>query len=97
VHNQFIDKVKTGRGDRLKQDENLFTGLVWTGQQAVDLGLIDALGSVRKVATDVVQEPDLIDYTQGEGFLQGLNLKNIGSTLKNVFFSSEHPGSITMR
>lgn len=66
IHNQFIDVVKKGRGDRLKDVPDLFSGSVWSGQQAVELGLADSLGSIDGVARDVVKAPDVIDYTRRE-------------------------------
>ena len=63
THKQFIDQVKQGRGDRLKDDPRLFSGLVWTGEQAVELGLIDGLGSTSYVAREVVKVDKLVDYT----------------------------------
>ncbi|RED01737.1 signal peptide peptidase SppA [Ectopseudomonas oleovorans] len=66
THQQFIDSVKKGRGDRLKVEGHpeLFSGLVWSGEQALSLGLIDGLGSASYVARDVVKEERLVDYTQ---------------------------------
>ncbi|MCE2781261.1 S49 family peptidase [Limnohabitans sp.] len=72
IHKQFIDVVKKGRGDRLKDSPGLFSGLFWSGQQAVDLGLADSLGSVDGVARDVVKAPDVIDYTQRENVAERL-------------------------
>jgi len=72
IHKQFIDVVKKGRGDRLKDVPGLFSGLFWSGQQAVDLGLADSLGSVDGVARDVVKAPDVIDYTQRENVAERL-------------------------
>lgn len=63
THKQFIDQVKQGRGDRLKDDPRLFSGLVWTGEQALELGLIDGLGSTSYVAREVVKVDKLVDYT----------------------------------
>nr|WP_106593199.1 signal peptide peptidase SppA [Marinobacterium halophilum] len=63
THQQFIDQVKKGRGDRLQDNDKLFTGLVWTGEQALELGLIDGLGSSSMVARDVVGAEKLVDYT----------------------------------
>ncbi|GAB3625253.1 peptidase S49 [Pandoraea terrae] len=68
VHQQFIDAVKKGRGDRLKRDPDMFTGLFWTGQKSVELGLADGLGSVDMVARDILKAPDLVDYTVKESF-----------------------------
>jgi protease-4 len=63
THQQFIDQVKQGRGDRLKDDPKLFSGLVWTGEQALELGLIDGLGSSSYVAREIVEAEKLVDYT----------------------------------
>lgn len=65
THKQFIASVKQGRGERLKDKEHpeLFSGLIWSGEQAVDLGLVDALGSAGYVAREVVGEKDLVDFT----------------------------------
>jgi protease IV len=67
VHQQFIKAVKEGRGDRLKTNTpGLFSGLIWTGNKAIDNGLVDAVGSVESVARDVVKAEDLVDYTVEE-------------------------------
>lgn len=63
VHQQFIAVVREGRGDRLKDDPQLFSGLVWNGEQAVELGLADRLGSLEFVAREVVQAEEIVDYT----------------------------------
>ena len=69
---QFIEVVKKGRGDRLKETPEMFSGLFWSGQQAVDMGLADALGSLDGVARDVVKSPDVVDYTQRENVAERL-------------------------
>lgn len=68
THKQFIASVKQGRGDRLKDAEHpeLFSGLIWTGEQALQLGLVDALGNTSSVARDVIGEKELVDYTVQE-------------------------------
>lgn len=63
THQQFIEVVKRGRGDRLLDDPEIFSGLIWTGEQAVEKGLIDGLGSVGYVARDIVGTEDIHDYT----------------------------------
>ncbi|MDE1166379.1 MAG: S49 family peptidase [Pseudomonas sp.] len=65
THNQFISVVKQGRGDRLKDKEHpeLFSGLIWSGEQALQLGLIDGLGNASSVARDVIGEKELVDFT----------------------------------
>ncbi|WP_137886928.1 S49 family peptidase [Pseudomonas sp. 2FE] len=68
THRQFIASVKQGRGERLKDAEHpeLFSGLIWSGEQALTLGLIDALGNTSSVARDVIGEKELVDYTVQE-------------------------------
>jgi len=66
THRQFIDDVKAGRGDRLADDPSLFSGLVWTGEQALDLGLVDSLGSIDDVARARLEDPVLQDYTPAQ-------------------------------
>lgn len=66
IHKQFIEVVKKGRGERLKDVPDLFSGSIWSGQEAVEFGLADSLGSIDGVARDVVKAPDLIDYTRRE-------------------------------
>ncbi|TNC92236.1 MAG: S49 family peptidase [Thalassolituus sp.] len=63
THNQFIDQVKAGRGDRLADDPELFSGLVWTGEQALEYGLIDGLGSSSYVARELLGTEELENYT----------------------------------
>ncbi|WP_111412382.1 signal peptide peptidase SppA [Billgrantia lactosivorans] len=63
THEQFIEAVRAGRGDRLADDERLFTGLIWSGEQAVELGLIDGIGSLDTLSRDLFGEVRLHDYT----------------------------------
>ena len=69
IHQQFIDVVKKGRGKRLKNDPNLFSGYVWTGEQSVKLGLVDALGSSSYVARDVIKARKIVDFTPRPNYL----------------------------
>jgi len=66
IHQQFIAAVKSGRGDRIKDSAELFSGLVWNGTRSIELGLTDALGSVRSVARDVIKAEDIVDFTVQE-------------------------------
>jgi len=68
THKQFIDSVKNGRGDRLKDKDHpeLFSGLIWSGEQALQLGLIDGLGSTSYVAREIIKEKEVVDYTVQE-------------------------------
>jgi protease IV len=70
IHQQFIDTVKKGRGDRLKDDPKLFTGLVWTGEEGIKLGLIDGLGSTSYVAREIIGAEDIVDYTYQPPYIQ---------------------------
>lgn len=69
LHTQFIDVVKNGRGDRLADDEKLFSGYIWSGEKSVQLGLVDALGSSSYVAREIVGEEKIVDYTVRPTFI----------------------------
>ena len=75
IHRQFIEAVKAGRGARLKETPELFSGLFWTGQQAVELGLADQLGNLDFVARDIVKAEDLVDYTRRDNVAERLAKK----------------------
>jgi protease-4 len=70
IHQQFIAVVKAGRGDRLKDSPDLFSGRVWNGEQAVKMGLADGFGTVDTVARDVFKAPNILDYTMKENFAE---------------------------
>ena len=70
IHQQFITVVKAGRGDRLKEAPDLFSGRVWNGEQAVKMGLADGFGTVDTVARDVFKAPNILDYTMKENFAE---------------------------
>lgn len=63
IHRQFIEVVREGRGKRLKETPEMFSGLIWTGAQGIELGLADALGSVDSVAREVIQAEKVLDYS----------------------------------
>ncbi len=91
IHQQFIDAVKKGRGDRLDTSvEGLFSGLIWTGESAVNIGLIDGLASSSYVAREVIGEETMVNYTVKEDLLQRF-AERLGSTVAQVistqFFS----------
>ncbi len=83
IHQQFIDVVKKGRGDRLKNDPELFSGLFWSGERSVELGLADGLGSADFVARDVLKAPDIIDYTVKENIAERV-AKRFGAAVGNA-------------
>ncbi len=84
LHNQFIAKVKAGRGTRLHDDPDLFSGLIWTGDRSVQLGLADGFGSVNSVARDVIKADSVVDYTEKEGPLASL-MSILGSSSAKTF------------
>ncbi len=80
THRQFVERVKNGRGDRLKEDPQLFSGMVWSGEQALALGLIDGLASPGQVAREVVGAEEIVDFSRGHDPLQKL-LRGLGIEL----------------
>lgn len=83
VHQQFISAVKEGRGDRLKIDDDTFSGLFWTGQEAIERGLADGLGTVEQVARDRVGIKRLVNYSTHIGPLEGL-ARQLGAGMGDV-------------
>lgn len=84
IHQQFIDVVKQGRGDKLKDSDKLYSGLIWTGEESVKLGLVDGLGSSSYVAREIIQAEEIVDYTPHERLLDRLTERlgaSIASTL----------------
>ncbi|MCP3687049.1 MAG: S49 family peptidase, partial [Gammaproteobacteria bacterium] len=63
VHQHFIHAVKQGRGDRLVNQPDIFSGLIWTGEQAIKLGLVDDYGTIQSVARDVIEAEELVDFS----------------------------------
>ena len=80
IHQQFISVVKEGRGSRLKATPDTFSGLFWNGEEAVRLGLADAVGSVDLVAREKVQAPDVVDYSPRENVAERL-AKRFGASV----------------
>ena len=70
IHAQFIEVVRRGRGGRLKETPELFSGLMWTGSQSVKLGLADGFGTVGSVARDVIKAEKLVDFTVKENIAE---------------------------
>ena len=80
IHRQFIDAVKAGRGQRLKETPEMFSGLFWSGQQAIEMGLADQLGNLDFVAREVVKAEEIIDYTRRENVAERL-AKRFGASI----------------
>ena len=75
IHQQFINVVREGRGKRLKESPEMFSGLLWVGQKSIDLGLADAYGGVDYVAREVIQAEDIVDFTPHENVAERLAKK----------------------
>jgi protease-4 len=80
IHQQFIGVVRSGRGKRLKETPETFSGLFWTGAKAVEMGLADGFGTVDSVARDVVKAEDIVDYTVRENLPERV-LKKFGAAV----------------
>lgn len=93
IHKNFVDAVKSGRGNRLHADGNpdLFSGRVYTGTQAKAVGLIDDFGNVYTVAREVVKAPELVDYTPKPDFAQSLS-RRFGTEMKHGLQMLSQPG-----
>ncbi|MDB5816208.1 MAG: ClpP class periplasmic serine protease [Rhodocyclales bacterium] len=70
IHQQFIDVVRKGRGKRLKETPDMFSGLFWSGAKSIELGLADGYGTVQSVARDVIKADEIQDFTQGENIAE---------------------------
>ena len=92
IHEQFIQIVKQGRGERLKDVPEIFSGIVWTGQKSIDLGLADEMGNAEYVAREIIQAEVLVDFTPHEG-LSDLFSKRFGQ----IVFSMLSDYVLTMR
>jgi protease IV len=80
IHEQFIQAVKTGRGKRLKNSPLLFSGLYWSGEEAVKWGLVDGLASLDHVASILANTPEVVDYTPSEDVTEQL-IKKLGASV----------------
>jgi protease-4 len=89
IHQQFIDVVKTGRGDRLKDNAEIFSGLFWSGEQALELGLIDGLANSSTVARDIVGAEEIIDYTPRPSYLDRF-AGSLGVKISEILLSSQY-------
>jgi protease-4 len=100
IHQQFIKVVRDGRGKRLKESPEIFSGLVWTGERAVALGLADGLGSLDSVARDVIKAETVVDFTPDENYFEQISKRLGASAAESLFRAlSEFParGAATIR
>lgn len=96
IHKQFIDAVRQGRGQRLKETPELFTGLIWTGAQGIRMGLADEFGTVDSVARDVIKAEDVLDYSPRENIAERF-AKRLGAEAGNGFAARLFGGLAALR
>lgn len=96
IHQQFIDVVKLGRGKRLKESPDIFSGLIWTGQKSIELGLADGMGSMDSVARDVIKAENIVDFTTHEGIAERL-AKRFGAGVASAFPGVSTQAGIKLR
>ena len=96
LHTQFIDVVKNGRGDRLADDEKLFSGYIWSGEKSLELGLVDALGSSSYVAREIIGAEKIVDYTVRPNFLDRF-AERIGAQMGKTLAASSGLESLQLK
>ncbi len=96
IHKQFIDVVRKGRGKRLKESSDLFSGLLWTGARSIELGLSDGFGSVDFVAREVIKAEDIVDFTQKENLAERF-AKRFGAAMAGVLVKVLAQGQLSVR
>lgn len=94
IHQQFIDVVKQGRGKRLKETPDTFSGLVWNGQKGIEMGLADGYGSLESVARDVIKAEKIVDFTTKENFADRLAKRFGAGVASAIGFSAQGGASI---
>ena len=90
IHQQFIDAVRKGRGERLQEFDDLFSGLIWTGKEALEFGLVDKIGSASYVAREVIGAEEIVEYSVEEDVLAkwiGRFGASVGKTLSQEYLS----------
>lgn len=96
IHQQFISVVRQGRGDRLKETPEMFSGLLWVGQKSVEMGLADALGGVDYVAREVIKAEEIIDFTPRENVAERL-AKRFGAGMGEALARLGLAGNLVLR
>jgi len=92
IHQQFITVVRNGRGKRLKETPEVFSGLIWTGEKSIELGLADAIGSVDSVARDVIKAEEIVDFTPRQNLAERVARK-FGATMAEALMKSAAGGA----
>lgn len=96
IHAQFIEVVREGRGARLRGGDKLFSGLIWTGAQGVELGLVDELGSAGYVAREVIGVEDVVDFTPGRSILDKV-ARHVGTAIGESLAVQAGLGGLRLR
>jgi len=96
IHKQFIDVVRKGRGKRLRESSEMFSGLLWTGEKSIELGLSDGLGSVDFVAREVIKAEDIFDYTKKQDFTERF-AKRFGAAMASALAKVLARGQLSLR
>ena len=94
IHQQFIDVVKKGRGKRLKETPDTFSGLIWNGERGVEMGLADGYGTLESVARDIVKAEKIIDFTMKENFADRLAKKFGAGVASAIGYSTQNGSSL---
>ena len=93
IHQQFITVVREGRGKRLKETPEMFSGLLWIGQKSIELGLADAMGSVEYVAREVIKAEDIVDFTPRENIAERVARK-FGAAMAETLVRLAGPNAV---
>ncbi len=96
IHQQFIDAVKAGRGDRLSDNPDIFSGLFWSGEESLRLGLVDGLGSSSYVAREVIGVEKIVDFTARPDYFERF-ADRIGAAMASVIGENLGLGSASLR
>jgi protease-4 len=96
IHQQFITVVRQGRGERLKETPEMFSGLLWVGQKSIEMGLADALGGIDYVAREVIKAEEIVDFTPRENVVERL-AKRFGAGMGEALARLGLAGSLTLR
>jgi protease-4 len=100
IHAQFVKVVRDGRGKRLKEAPEIFSGLVWTGERSIELGLADALGGLDYVAREVVKAERVVDFTPEENYFEAFAKRFgalVGQGLARQFLEGAAMGANSLR
>ena len=89
IHQQFIQVVRQGRGKRLKETPDMFSGLIWTGQKSIELGLADAMGNADYVAREVIKAEEIVDFTPHESLTERF-ARRFGGAIAKALLDSPH-------